>query len=90
MLSAIDIHWRAHLLDMAALREGIGWRKVANRDPLSQWKLEGYESFAALMVRIDDTFVTSVLHFTVADEPAPEGEPGADIAAEDLLEVEAP
>jgi preprotein translocase subunit SecA len=90
MLSAIDIHWRAHLLDMAALREGIGWRKVANRDPLSQWKLEGYESFAALMARIDDTFVTSVLHFTVADEPAPEGEPGADIAAEDLLEVEAP
>lgn len=85
MVSAIDVHWRSHLLDMAALKEGIGWRKIANRDPLSQWKIEGYDMFVGLLEQIDNTFVTSVLHFTVAeDEPAS----GESVPADGAIDVD--
>ncbi|MBR5951510.1 MAG: preprotein translocase subunit SecA [Actinomycetaceae bacterium] len=47
-LSAIDHKWREHLYEMDYLKEGIGLRAMAQRDPLVEYKSEGYEMFQAM------------------------------------------
>jgi preprotein translocase subunit SecA len=49
ILSVIDRKWREHLYEMDALRDGIGLRAVGQRDPLTEYQREAYDSFAAMM-----------------------------------------
>lgn len=51
-LQVIDSQWKDHLLAMDHLKEGIGLRGYAQKNPLHEYKREGYEMFAALMERI--------------------------------------
>jgi preprotein translocase subunit SecA len=51
-LQTIDKLWREHLLSMDHLRDGIGLRGYAQRDPKQEYKKEGYELFVDLMRRI--------------------------------------
>ncbi|MCA1728950.1 MAG: preprotein translocase subunit SecA, partial [Actinobacteria bacterium] len=48
LLSIVDSRWREHLYDMEALREGIGWRGLSQRDPLVEYKREGFDMFQEL------------------------------------------
>jgi len=52
MLQIIDHHWKDHLLGMDHLRDGIGLRGYGQKDPLIEYKREGYELFAGMMERI--------------------------------------
>jgi preprotein translocase subunit SecA len=52
MLQVIDHHWKDHLLAMDHLRDGIGLRGYGQKDPLIEYKREGYDLFAAMMQRI--------------------------------------
>ena len=52
MLQVIDHHWKDHLLAMDHLRDGIGLRGYGQKDPLIEYKREGYDLFAGLMERI--------------------------------------
>ncbi|HWC50267.1 MAG TPA: preprotein translocase subunit SecA [Nitrospira sp.] len=52
MLQVIDHHWKDHLLAMDHLRDGIGLRGYGQKDPLIEYKREGYDLFAAMMERI--------------------------------------
>ena len=52
MLQVIDHHWKDHLLGMDHLRDGIGLRGYGQKDPLIEYKREGYELFAGMMERI--------------------------------------
>ena len=45
LLQEIDIRWKEHLLNMDHLREGIGLRGYAQKDPLLEYKREGFELF---------------------------------------------
>lgn len=49
ILSVIDRKWRDHLYEMDALRDGIGLRAVGQRDPLTEYQREAYNSFVAMM-----------------------------------------
>ena len=52
MLQVIDHHWKDHLLGMDHLRDGIGLRGYGQKDPLIEYKREGYDLFAGMMQRI--------------------------------------
>lgn len=52
MLQAIDIQWKEHLLAMDHLREGIGLRGYAQKDPVREYQREGYDMFMEMIVRI--------------------------------------
>jgi len=52
LLQTIDALWKDHLLSMDHLKEGIGLRGYGQRDPLQEYKKEGFEMFEAMMVQI--------------------------------------
>ncbi len=52
MLQAIDTQWKEHLLAMDHLREGIGLRGYAQKDPVREYQREGYEMFMEMISRI--------------------------------------
>jgi preprotein translocase subunit SecA len=52
LLQVIDHHWKDHLLGMDQLRDGIGLRGYGQKDPLLEYKREGFDMFSALMDRI--------------------------------------
>mgnify|MGYP001757285248 FL=1 len=43
LLQVLDRKWREHLYEMDYLKEGIGLRAMAQRDPLTEYQREGYE-----------------------------------------------
>ena len=51
-LPVIDLLWMEHLVDMDQLREGIGLRGYAQRDPMVEYKNEGHFRFEALVTRV--------------------------------------
>ncbi len=52
MLQVIDHHWKEHLLGMDQLRDGIGLRGYGQKDPLIEYKREGFDMFSGMMDRI--------------------------------------
>jgi len=52
MLSVVDRKWRDHLYEMDYLKEGIGLRAMAQRDPLVEYQREGYGMFTDMMTGI--------------------------------------
>jgi preprotein translocase subunit SecA len=74
VLSVVDRHWREHLYEMDALRDGIGLRAVGQRDPLVEYQREAYDSFTAMMAGVKEESVTYFFHLPVktAEERAAE------------------
>ena len=62
LLGVIDAKWIDHLADMDHLREGIGLRGHAQRDPLVEYQREGHEMFSQLMASIREEVVKYVVH----------------------------
>ncbi|HXG31623.1 MAG TPA: preprotein translocase subunit SecA [Thermodesulfobacteriota bacterium] len=54
MLQTLDYLWKDHLLSMDHLREGIGLRGYAQKDPLYEYKKEGFEMFSQMMDRFNE------------------------------------
>jgi preprotein translocase subunit SecA len=52
-LQVIDKHWKDHLLAMDHLKEGIGLRGYGQKNPLNEYKREGFDMFATMLDRID-------------------------------------
>jgi preprotein translocase subunit SecA len=57
MLQVVDVQWKDHLLAMDHLKEGIGLRGYGQRDPLVEYKREGFELFDAMVDRIKEQTV---------------------------------
>ncbi len=72
LLSVVDQHWREHLYNMDYLREGIHLRGLAQKDPLSEYRIEGGEMFDEMMGEVRQEFVRYMFHIEV--ERAPEVE----------------
>ena len=49
LLTTIDRKWREHLYEMDYLKEGIGLRAMAQRDPLVEYQREGYDMFIGML-----------------------------------------
>ena len=57
ILQSIDRYWMEHLDNMQDLREGISLRNLAQRDPLVEYKNEGFRLFDSMLRSIDDNTV---------------------------------
>ena len=72
-LRAIDTFWMNHLDDMDYLREGIGLRGYGQRDPLVEYKKEGYMLFQNLLASIRNSVVNTIFKIGVMrEEPVPQ------------------
>ena len=77
LLQIIDERWREHLYDMDYLREGIHLRGFAQRDPLVEYKNEGFALFRDLMNSIWEDFGRYIFHVQVEIEPTAGRTPAA-------------
>jgi len=73
LLRAVDSRWRDHLYEMDYLREGIGLRALAQKDPLVEYKSEGFDLFSSMLEAVQGDFVRLIYRLEVAREvqPAP-------------------
>jgi len=78
VLNVVDKKWREHLYEMDYLREGIGLRAMAQRDPLVEYQREGYDLFVAMMDAIKEETVGYVFHAEVHINTVEEPPAGAD------------
>ncbi|NET60759.1 MAG: preprotein translocase subunit SecA [Symploca sp. SIO2E6] len=71
ILQQIDTLWREHLQSMDALRESVGLRGYGQKDPLIEYKQEGYEMFLEMMIDIRRNVVYSLFQFQPQVQPQP-------------------
>jgi preprotein translocase subunit SecA len=87
MLQIIDARWRAHLVELDFLREGIHLRGLAQTDPLVAWQREAFGMFGQLSEGIADDYLQHVFHVSWAE---PEPDPEADLSQATYLASEDP
>ncbi len=65
LLKVIDRKWMDHIDDMEQLRQGIGLQSYAQKDPLVEYKLLGYEMFGEMTEGITEDTVRTIFHVSV-------------------------
>ncbi|HUI20524.1 MAG TPA: preprotein translocase subunit SecA [Methylocella sp.] len=71
VLQALDHLWREHLVTLDHLRQVVGWRGMAQRDPLNEYKAEAFELFSELIKQLRETTTTQLNRVEVAFEQPP-------------------
>ncbi len=78
LLQLVDVDWREHLLNMDYLREGIHLRALGQKDPLSEYRLEGHQMFDEMMDNVTREFVRYMYHVEMETPPDPVEAPSLD------------
>ena len=65
LLRAIDTNWMNHIDDMDLLRQGIGLNAYGQKDPLVEYKMQGYDMFDNMISRVQEDTVRLVTHVKV-------------------------
>ena len=68
MLQSIDYHWKDHLLAIDQLKEGIGLRGYAQKDPLVEYQKEAYQMFLEMLERIKKDTSEKLFAIQIAKE----------------------
>ncbi|MCD4756633.1 SEC-C domain-containing protein [bacterium] len=71
VLQSFDRYWMEHLDNMGDLREGISLRNLAQRDPLVEYKNEGFEMFDSMLGSIDESVVNRFFKVRIVKREAP-------------------
>lgn len=71
LLNVLDRKWREHLYEMDYLKEGIGLRAMAQRDPLVEYQREGYDMFIGMLEGLKEESVGFLFNVTVEAAPQP-------------------
>jgi preprotein translocase subunit SecA len=74
VLQVLDRRWRDHLYEMDYLKDGIGLRAMAQRDPLIEYQREGYQMFQAMMGQIKEESVGYLYNLEVEVRRPNEGD----------------
>ncbi|WP_420177059.1 preprotein translocase subunit SecA [Luteococcus sp. OSA5] len=95
LLTVLDRKWREHLYEMDYLREGIGLRAMAQRDPLVEYQREGGQLFNAMMDAFMEEVVGFLFNLEVQVNQTPQvglvtGEDGQAVDVDSLLGKAAP
>ena len=75
VLSVVDRKWRDHLYEMDYLKEGIGLRAMAQRDPLVEYQREGYGMFQQMMGAIREESIGFLFNIEVQVQAAEQVKP---------------
>jgi preprotein translocase subunit SecA len=81
VLSVLDRKWREHLYEMDYLKEGIGLRAMAQRDPLVEYQREGFQLFQAMTDAIKEESVGFLFNLEVTVQQ-PDAEQAGDGGSE--------
>ena len=76
VLQVLDHLWREHLVTLDHLRQVIGWRGFAQRDPLNEYKSEAFELFNGLVAALREQVTAQLAHVEIMHQQ-PEDFPGA-------------
>ena len=68
LMKVIDRHWMNHIDDMDQLRQGIGLQAYGNRNPLVEYKMQGYEMFDNMIASIQEDTVKLMLHIRIEEK----------------------
>ncbi|MFL5225443.1 MAG: preprotein translocase subunit SecA [Microvirga sp.] len=76
LLQSLDHLWREHLVTLDHLRQVIGWRGYAQRDPLNEYKSEAFDLFNELVGHLRQNVTGQLMRIEVVFQPPePEGLP---------------
>ena len=73
ILQQIDTLWREHLQSMDALRESVGLRGYGQKDPLIEYKNEGYDMFLEMMTQMRRNVIYSMFMFQPQSSQSSDG-----------------
>ena len=68
LLQTVDTHWMDHIDQMDQLKQGISLRSMAQRDPLQEYTIEGFDMFDEMTALIREGTVTTLLIFKLKSE----------------------
>jgi preprotein translocase subunit SecA len=71
ILQALDHLWREHLVTLDHLRQVVGWRGMAQRDPLNEYKSEAFDLFDELIAHLREVTTSQLSRVEVAFEQPP-------------------
>jgi preprotein translocase subunit SecA len=74
ILDVVDSQWKDHLLSLDHLKEGIGLRGYAQKDPIVEFKKEAFVLFEDMMARIDNETIRYLYHIQIQQGEQP-GQP---------------
>ena len=74
VLEALDHLWREHLVTLDHLRQVIGWRGMAQVDPLNEYKREAFQLFDELIAQLRELTTGRLNHVEIMQEQPPEGQ----------------
>lgn len=76
LLQSLDHLWREHLVTLDHLRQVIGWRGLAQRDPLNEYKSEAFELFNSLIGHLREQVTGQLMRIQVVfQQPEPQSLP---------------
>jgi preprotein translocase subunit SecA len=75
LLQLLDYHWREHLMMLDYLRQAVGLRGYAQRDPLNEYKSEAFELFEGLLQRLREDVTRQLAHAQFVSEAPRSEEP---------------
>ena len=68
LLQMVDTHWKEHLLNMDHLKEGIGLRGYGQKNPLDEYKKEGFNLFMTMIETVKEQTVGTLLRVQVVKD----------------------
>ncbi|MCP4385965.1 MAG: preprotein translocase subunit SecA [Hyphomicrobiales bacterium] len=71
LLQTLDHLWREHLVMLEHLRQVVGFRGYAQRDPLNEYKTEGFELFQAMLARLREVVTSQLMRVEIVQRPPP-------------------
>ncbi|MBV8446540.1 MAG: preprotein translocase subunit SecA [Hyphomicrobiales bacterium] len=71
LLQALDHLWREHLVTLDQLRQVVGWRGYAQRDPLNEYKAEAFQLFNGLVARLREAVTGQLMRVEIVMQPPP-------------------
>jgi preprotein translocase subunit SecA len=72
LLQTLDHEWREHLATLDHLRQTVGLRGYAQRDPLNEYKAEAFVLFEGLLARVRQQVTRQLMHVQLQIEQPPD------------------
>jgi hypothetical protein len=72
LLQTLDHLWREHLVTLEHLRQVIGFRSYGQRDPLNEYKSEGFHLFETMLASLREAVTGQLMHIQGVPEEEPE------------------
>ncbi|MBN8997123.1 MAG: preprotein translocase subunit SecA [Rhizobiales bacterium] len=71
LMQTLDHLWREHLVTLDHLRQVIGFRGYAQRDPLNEYKTEGFELFRAMLANLREVVTSQMMRVELVQQAPP-------------------